>query len=482
MSGRDAHRVARALIDGRFVPTTGAEASLTTPVDGSAHGAVRFAGAAEVDGALNAALRARPAAEALPVAARVGALRRLADRMEADGGELAALVTAENGCPARQAVALQVGAAVGLLRAYAELAETHVFEERRAAFRGGHTLVRKLPVGVAVGIVPWNVPHFLACMKLAPAIAAGVPIVLKPAPETSLSGDRLAALLAELDLPPGMLGVLPGDAQVGQALVGDPRVDKVSFTGSTAAGRAIAEVCARRFARCTLELGGKSAAVLLDDVDLDRALPQLFLATLQNNGQVCGAQSRLLVPRSRARELVDALAAFFESLVVGDPRDDRTQVGPVVSARQRDRILGYLALGPEEGATVAAGGGPGPGPGFTVQPTLFADANNRMRIAREEIFGPVVTVIDYRDEADAVALANDSEMGLSGSVWSADPDRALAVARRLRTGTVGLGTKRILDFGSPFGGFRASGIGRELGPEGIDAFLETQTLLIPDPG
>ncbi len=431
--------------------------------------------------AIDAAVDALPAAAATTAAERAQALRCLANALERDGDALAALCIAEIGTPWAQARSLHVGAAVGCLRAYADLAERHRFVDVRQAARGGTVEVRRAPVGVAVGIVPWNVPIYLACQKLGAAVAAGCPLVLKPSPENSGAMMRFAALLDDLPLPPGMLAAVIGDADAGRALVADPRVARVSFTGSTAAGRAVAVACADRFARVTLELGGKSAAILLDDFDPDdaAAMRELFLAMLQNNGQVCGAQSRVLVPQRHEARFTAALAALIDGLRVDRPTDPATDIGPLATAAHAARVRTMIARALAGSARLVAGGRPVPDGNF-VAPHLFAVDDPGSDIARDEVFGPVVTVLTYRDEAAAVTLANDSPYGLSGSVWSVDSDRAVAVARGLRTGTVGINSKRILDFAAPFGGWRASGIGRELGPEGIDAYLETTAILVPD--
>jgi aldehyde dehydrogenase (NAD+) len=263
-----------------------------------------------------------------------------------------------------------------------------------------------------------------------------------------------------------------------------PGVDKVAFTGSTAAGRRIAELCGARLTRVSLELGGKSAAIVLDDADLEKTAEGLRFASFMNTGQACAAQTRVLAPRRRLGQVVDAVTAMADDLVIGDPRDAATEIGPLVARRQQQRVTDYIGLGVAEGARVATGGTGLPDEvarGWYVRPTVFSDVDNSMRIAREEIFGPVVCVIPYDDVDDAVALANDSEFGLAGSVWTSDPERGLAIAGRVRTGTTGV-NHYTADFGSPFGGFKASGIGREYGPEGLDEYVEFQSVsLLPDP-
>jgi betaine-aldehyde dehydrogenase len=337
-------------------------------------------------------------------------------------------------------------------------------------------------VGVAAGIIPWNVPLFIIALKLGPAMAAGVPIVLKPAPETPLDSYLFAEAVLEADLPPGVINIVPAGRENAEYLVRHPDIDKVSFTGSTAVGRHIATICAEQFKRCTLELGGKSAAIVLDDVSIDDTMMnELVMSGLMNNGQVCGAQSRILAPRSRYDEVVDALAAKVGSLAVGDPLDDTTQIGPLVAERQRDRVEGFLEAGKAAGARAVVGGSrPTDQPtGWYVAPTVFADVDNDMKIAREEIFGPVLSVIPYEGEEQAVSIANDTDYGLCGSVWTADVDHGAAVAAKVRTGTVAINSSMILDFNGPFGGFKQSGMGRELGPEGIEPYTELQTVILP---
>jgi acyl-CoA reductase-like NAD-dependent aldehyde dehydrogenase len=288
-------------------------------------------------------------------------------------------------------------------------------------------------------------------------------------------------MIDELGLPPGVVSVLPGGRTTGAALVGHPGVDKVSFTGSTAAGRQVAAACAANLTRVSLELGGKSAAVVLDDADPAAVAAGARVAGLMNSGQACVAQTRYLVPESRYDEMVDALAASLAGLVVGDPTDKATEIGPMVTRRQQERVRDYIEIGQKEGARLVVGGTEMPDGaeyGWYVRPTLFTDVDNDMRIAREEIFGPVLSVIPYADEADALRIANDSDYGLSGSVWTADTERGLAVARRVRTGTFGVNQPYSMDPAAPFGGVKASGFGHELGREGLDEFLDTKAISV----
>ena len=291
-------------------------------------------------------------------------------------------------------------------------------------------------------------------------------------------------LFRSAGIPEGVINIVAADRAVSEYLVSHRDVDKVSFTGSTAVGRRIGSICGEQIKRCTLELGGKSAAIILDDVQLDDALlNELLMSGLMNNGQVCGAQSRLLVPRSRYDEIVDRIGEGMANMVVGDPNEDASQIGPMVAQRQQERVNGYIEIGKQEGARVVTGGGPAQfDKGWFVTPTLFADANNQMRIAREEIFGPVLTAIPYDTEAEAIAIANDSDYGLCGSVWTSDLEHAAEVGAQVRTGVVAVNSSMILDFNSPFGGFKQSGIGRELGPEGLDPFTELQSIILPAAG
>jgi betaine-aldehyde dehydrogenase len=373
----------------------------------------------------------------------------------------------------------QVMAAHMVLDTYINIARTYEFEQLRHGMLGP-ALVRREAVGVVAAIVPWNVPLFTIMLKLGPALAAGATMVIKPAPETPLDAVLLAEAIVEAQIPAGVINIVPAGREVGEYLVTHPDVDKVSFTGSTAAGRRIGALCGERLRRCTLELGGKSAAIICDDADMNAVIPGLLPASFMNNGQACVAQTRILAPKSRYKEVVDAFGGAVGALKVGDPMEFDTFIGPLAASRQRDRVESYLRLGKEEGARVVVGGGrpAAQRKGWYVEPTVFADVTNGMRIAREEIFGPVVAVIPYEDEADALRIANDSEYGLSGSVWTADNDHGLDIARRVRTGTYTV-NGFAMEFGAPFGGFKCSGIGRELGPEGLEAYLEPKTINLP---
>ena len=468
------HTYEQLFVDGAWTnPSTGDTFDVRSPHDGRAVGSAPIASAADVDTAVAAARRAfddGPWPRMSP-AERIAALRPFVESYGKTTGELAELVTAEMGTPHWFSDSAHGTGPFFLMQQTLEFAQAYGWTERR----GSDVVVRE-PVGVVAAITPWNVPQVTIIAKLIPALLAGCTVIVKPAPETPLDGMLLATLLAEADLPPGVVSVLPGGAEAGGRLVEHPDVDKVAFTGSVETGRAIARTCADRLARYTLELGGKSAAIVCEDASLERTVTGLRFSSFLNNGQACVAQSRILAPRSRYDEVVAALAEMVSDFVIGDPADPATDIGPLVSARHRDKVHGYIQLGVDEGATVAAGGPDDLGlAGNYVRPTLFSDVDNSMRIAREEIFGPVVVVIPYDDVDDAVRIANDSPYGLAGSVWTKDRPSGLALARRIRTGMFGINSFAP-GFGVPFGGFKSSGIGREYGPECFDAFIETKSV------
>jgi aldehyde dehydrogenase (NAD+) len=395
--------------------------------------------------------------------------------------EMAAIVTEEMGSPISFSQLAQSPAPWMMLTAFLQIAAEYPWEERRAGVLGSDVIVRHEGVGVVGAIVPWNVPQFVTMSKLAPALLAGCSIVIKPSPETPLDAFFMAQLLEEAGIPKGVVSVVPAGREVGEHLVRHPGVDKIAFTGSTAAGRKIASICGEQLKRCSLELGGKSAAIILDDADLGATIEGLKFASLMNNGQACVAQTRILASNERYAEVVDALGTMVGGLAVGDPNDPATEVGPLVAERQQERVEKYIALGQEEGAKVVVGGNGRPAgleKGWYVQPTVFADVTNDMRIAQEEIFGPVLAVIPYDNVDDAVRIANDSEYGLAGSVWTADVDLGLDIARRVRTGTYGI-NQYTMDFIAPFGGYKGSGIGREFGREGLEHYLELKSIVPP---
>jgi acyl-CoA reductase-like NAD-dependent aldehyde dehydrogenase len=366
--------------------------------------------------------------------------------------------------------------------AYAALADSFTWEEPATPSQGGFGLIVREPVGTVGAIVPWNSPHAMISHKVGPALLAGCTVVLKMSPEAPGAGYLVAEVAEEIGLPPGVLNVVTADREVSELLVRDPRIDKITFTGSTAAGRKIGAILGARIARMTLELGGKSAAVILDDADIEKAAATLARAECVMTGQVCSSLTRIVVTRARHDEMVEALAERFRKVRVGDPFDEQTQMGPLAAQRQRDRVEGYIAKGVEEGATLAAGGGRPAhlDRGWFIEPTVFGNVDNSSTIAQEEIFGPVLSVIAAADEQDAIRVANDTIYGLNSAVFTPDPDRARAVAGKLRAGTVGMNSFRT-DFGIAFGGFKQSGIGREGGKEGLVHFLETKTVILDEP-
>jgi aldehyde dehydrogenase (NAD+) len=467
--------MARLFIGGEF-----RQADKVEPVIEAATGDLLGDGSAateaEIDDAVEAAHRALDGWRATPVAERAEMLNRLADALQSRAADTNELCTRENGMPIRLSRGANGVFPATLLRYYADMIANTEDEEIRPSMIG-HTIVRREPVGVVGAITPWNYPQSLAAMKIAPGLAAGCTMVLKAAPETALDALVYGEAAAEVGLPRGVLNIVAGGPAAGAYLVQHRSVDKVAFTGSTAAGRLIGEMCGRLMRPVTLELGGKSAAIVLDDADLDATIRGLKSASFVNNGQTCHLNSRILAPRSRYDEIVDAVAALAEGLTVGDPLDKATDVGPLVSSRQRERVLNYIDIGKSEGAKVVAGGSvPADQPrGWFVAPTVFANVDNRARISQEEIFGPVLTVIPYEDDRDAVDIANDTQFGLGGSVWSTDVERATQIARSVRTGTIGVNDYQT-DVAAPFGGVKASGIGRELGPEGLAAYQTLKSI------
>lgn len=446
------------------------------PATGEAWATVPDADSHDVSLAVEQARAALPAWSATAPTERAQILEALAIALEAHDHEFTTLTTRENGTPISEtAGAARYSAAH--LRIVAELAPTLETQDVRAnPVAPTRSLVERSPVGVAGLITPWNFPLPLIVAKLGPALLAGCTVVLKPAPETPMAARLLMDLMNEAGVPSGVVNMVTGGPQAGRALVADPRVDKISFTGSTAAGREIGEVCGRMLRPVTLELGGKSAAIVLEDADLEVIRSTILKVSFRNTGQTCKVATRLLVPESRRAEIIDAIADVICSAPIGDPFDSDTVFGPVVSARQRDRVRGYIETGIAEGATPVVGGlTTSFNHGYYVSPTLFTDVTNDMQIAREEIFGPVLCVIAYKDEDDAVRIANDSEYGLSGAVFGDDEEHALDVARRIDTGTVGIN-----HYGSnpaaPFSGHKASGIGVEFGEEGLASYLSYTTL------
>jgi aldehyde dehydrogenase (NAD+) len=436
---------------------------------------------ADVDAAVAAARQAfdhGPWPRMTP-AERIAVVQRFTEIYATRLADMAAVITEEMGSPMWFSELAQAPAPWMQLTSFLTIANAFEWEDTRTGMLGEQVIVRREPVGVVGVIPPWNVPQFTIMSKLAPALIAGCTLVIKPAPETPLDAFLMAEMLVEAGVPEGVVSILPAGREVGEYIVRHPGVDKISFTGSTAAGRKIGAICGEMLKRFSLELGGKSAAIILDDADVSGMMEDLKFAALMNNGQACIAQTRILASKKRYAEVVDALATTVGGLKVGDPADRDNYIGPLVAKRQQERVEKYIALGQEEGARVVVGGSGRPAgleKGWYVQPTVFADVSNDMRIAQEEIFGPVLAVIPYEDEEDAIRLANDSEYGLAGSVWTTDPEKGLDVMRRVRTGTTAV-NRYLMDFFAPFGGFKASGLGREFGKEGLEEYLEYKTMI-----
>src|SRR6202050_2782112 len=476
----------RLFIGGDWVAPEGSNTiEVISPATEEVVGRVPDGPEADIDKAVAVARRAFDHGEwpRLAPAERGEILRKVAAQITAELGDMAAIITEEMGAPITFSTMGQVLAPTMIFNYYADLAGTFAFDEVRAGVLNPEVLVTKEPVGVVGAIAPWNVPLFIAAAKLAPSLAAGCTVVYKPAPETPFDAFRLAEIFEANGLPKGVLSVVRAGGEVSEHLVTHPGVDKISFTGSGVGGKRIGGLCGERLKRCTLELGGKSAAIILDDADLATAIPTLLPNSIMNNGQACIAQTRILAPRARYGEVLDAVVSGVAAMKVGDPMDPATEVGPVVAERQRARIEGYLESGREEGATVALGGGRPSGAeyarGWYVEPTVFSDVDNKMKIAQEEIFGPVLVVIPYDGDEQAVEIANDSTYGLCGSVWKNDNDRGLGIARQVRTGTYMVNAPVPIDFATPFGVYKESGLGREFGPEGLESFLEKKSIALP---
>lgn len=462
-------------IDGAFVTPQGEDvAPLFNPATEAQIGTVRLGDARDVDAAVAAAKRAFPAMSRSSVGERIAMLTRLAAAVSARADELVATMAEEYGAPAAF-TGFAVPHAASVFLDMAQVLESYAF--RRTI---GHAEVELRPSGVAAAITPWNSNYGFICSKLATAIAAGTSIVIKPSEMSALQTQLIAECLHAADLPLGVVNIVNGTGAVaGAALSTHPNIAKISFTGSTATGRAIMAAGAQGIKRVTLELGGKSPTIILDDADLDAAIPQALMAGLGNSGQACIDGTRILVPESRLDEILARLKAAVEALKVGPGTDPTSDIGPMVSEKQWERVQSYIRLGQEEGATLLTGGEGRPvhlDRGWFVRPTVFANVTNQMRIAREEIFGPVLCVISYRDEAEAIAIANDTDYGLAAYVLSTDLERAKRVARQIDAGRVMINAAPHEPL-APFGGFKQSGIGREFGAFGLDAFLEPRAII-----
>ncbi|MEE4546915.1 aldehyde dehydrogenase [Streptomyces sp. V4-01] len=475
----------RLFIAGSWVEPSSPELlDIASPHDQEVVGRAAQAQPADIDRAVAAARASFETGEwrLTPPAQRIAVLRRLNALREENAEKVAHLISLENGSAGWFTRAGQPGM-TRQANAYLKAAEEFGWEETLVPCDPAvptRSVVRREAIGVVAAVIPWNSPFSSATSKIIPALLAGNSVILKVSPENSLSMGYLAELLEQAGLPRGVVSVLPADRETSEYLVSHPDVDKIAFTGSTRAGRRIAAIAGEQLKRVSLELGGKSAAVILPDADVRVAVAGLKFGSLLNNGESCIAQTRILAPRERYEEVVAALKELVESLKVGDPNDPDTFVGPMIRPDQQERVRDYIRLGIEEGARLVTGGPQVPEgleKGNYVTPTVFADVDNSMRIAQEEIFGPVLVVIAYDDEDDAVRIANDSEYGLSGGVWSGDEAHALAVARRIRTGTVTVNGASV-GFDGPFGGFKASGIGREYGAVGLGTYTEYKTITV----
>lgn len=429
--------------------------------------------------AVYAARDALDAWSGTPPAERADWLRKIAQALRERSEQIAALIAQEVGSPLRFARQVQAGLPIATFGINAELVKSYRFAERVA-----HSEVLRVPAGVVACITPWNYPLHQIAAKVAPALAAGCTVVLKPSAVAPLNAFLLAEIIDALGLPPGVFNLVSGTGEtVGEALACHPQVDMISFTGSTRAGKRVAALAAQTVKRVTLELGGKSAAILLDDADYVQAVPAAMRACFLNAGQTCSAHSRMLVPETRYEQVAAMAAHIANETRVGDPFDDSTEIGPLVSERQRERVRHFIRAGIEEGAELLAGGvqpPPGLEQGYYVRPTVFGGVQQGMLIEQEEVFGPVLAILAYRDEQDAIRIANESAYGLSGGVWSRDVEHARRVALRLHTGQVDLNGARF-NILAPFGGCKQSGYGRELGRYGIEEFLVYKSLQYPAP-
>lgn len=473
----------RLFIGGQWsAPSSSAQISVISPATEELYFKVPDAQEADIDRAVDAARQAfdKGPWPRMSHAERAGYLRAMAEGLNARANDVAQIWPNEMGVLHSIARAF-VGTIGGVYEYYAGLARTFPFEERfdKPTWGGEIALLVREPVGVVGAIVPWNAAINIMAYKIAPALLAGCTVVLKSSPESPGAGYVMAEIAESIGLPPGVLNVITADRGSSERLVRHPGVDKITFTGSAAVGKRIAGICSERVARVTLELGGKSAGVVLDDADLGKTAESIVGPACALTGQICSALSRIIVTRRRHDELVGALTEAFKGVRVGDPFDPQSGIGPLATGRQRDRVEQFIDRAVAGGAQLAGGGRRPPhlDRGFFIEPTVFANVDNTSEIAREEVFGPVLCVIPARDEEHAVELANDTIYGLNNSVFTDDPDRAYAVARQLRSGTVGHNAWRS-DMSIGFGGFKQSGIGREGGWDGLRPFLEGKTIIL----
>ena len=465
-------------VGGNWVDSAGdGSIDVVNPSNEEVIGSVPDGVSADIDAAVAAAREAFPGWAATPLEERLGYIEKLAGQLGARSEEIGELISREVGMPGKMAVMIQAGLPAGTTASVPATAREFPFEETL-----GRSLVTREPVGVVGCITPWNYPLHQIMAKIAPAMAVGCTVVLKPSEVAPLNAFVLADIIDELGFPAGVFNLVSGVGPVvGEAIAAHPDVDMVSFTGSTRAGTRVAEVAAANVTRVHQELGGKSANIVLDDADFAAAIPSAVGACYLNSGQTCSALTRLLVPADRMDEAAELAAQAAAGFTVGPADDEGSRLGPLVSQTQWDRVQGYIQAGIDEGATLVTGGTGKPeglDAGYYVKPTVFANVDNSMSIARDEIFGPVLSIIGYDSEEDAIRIANDSDYGLSGGVWSSDNDRALAVAKQLRTGEVDMNGS-FLNTDAPFGGYKKSGNGRELGRFGLSEFVEAKQINLP---
>ena len=474
-SGSDMHERPHLYIDGSWVEPNGeGRIEVINPASERVIGSVPVGSESDANAAIEAARAAFTGWSESTIDERSNYLNLLSSALKDRGEEMAELITSEVGTPIEYSRMAMVGTPRVVSRSYAKILDGFSWEEEVR-----NSIVVKEPIGVVAMITPWNFPLHQIIGKVAPAIAAGCTMVLKPSKEAPLNAFVLADILDEIGLPNGVFNLISGHGrEIGETLASHPDVDMVSFTGSTNAGVRVSELAAPSVKRVTLELGGKSANIILDDADIPRAASSAIYSCFANSGQECSALTRLLIPEDSREEVVEVIASKIGRYTVGDPMDGTSKCGPLVSKRQQESVSRYISTGIDEGATLVAGGEGMPDDldsGFYVRPTVFADVTPQMTVFREEIFGPVLCITTYSNVEEAIELANDSEYGLSGGVWSGDESRAMKVARKLRTGQVSI-NGGAFNVTAPFGGYKKSGLGRELGVHGMEEFLETKSI------